>query len=775
MKSNINTISNIYIRTGEAVETDTKFLKQVRGYKALSYIAPIGTTNFNKLTPIQKAEIEQLAPCTSSNNLLCEQTFGAVKDGEDIVWSCRCENIDCSHYSKCISEKYSKKISRIIPNILNSNDTENDDLNANVKKLDFEYLGLTENIVEDESFNQDKIIDIGEVFKEQIEPQDEVLVKEFEESNCEYIPITDQDIITRSLVDEKILVNAGPGTGKTYIVIERLKYILSNKLIKNIEKIVIICYTNSSKKMIQNKIDEKVKDGVFDVSAKNINVTTIDSFATAHLSDIGKSEYKKMNYDQRIEQFNDYYSKDKIDFEYLIIDEIQDFVNHRALMVATILSSINCGCLLLGDKCQAIYDYSSNDTDFSVTSVDFYNLLYKILPQETKKYELTKNVRQLNKLLTLSTNVRNALLTDDFKEIQSVIAREIKPYEIESKTVAKFEPFRSNVNKVAILCRSNGEAEYVSCALHKKLMPHNLITATQSKPAYVEWISTILWDYCEDIITKENFIRRYIDRVRDNMVKANHYFNVLLNFSNPNSKNKFIIKDELSQAMLTKKEIPSELLQINENLITVTTIHKAKGKEFDKVYLIKTPIDNIEEARVLYVATTRAKSELEIIDIKGKPAFNNKYKRTIVERKSYNFTHAIHIAMHDDIDNSSVITGDFYSVTSLQKYISENVKVNDKLDLILKDNKYLIYHVKNTLKNRTEDMILGTLSSQSMVEIKKYTKNYPPRIHDVFVSHIVTVPHNNLNNNIPNQFKESRFSLGLKINGFVKIDWKYGE
>ena len=51
-----------------------------------------------------------------------------------------------------------------------------------------------------------------------------------------------------------------------------------------------------------------------------------------------------------------------------------------------------------------------------------------------------------------------------------------------------------------------------------------------------------------------------------------------------------------------------------ENEVTVSTLHKSKGHEFDCVYMLLNRIDinSIENKRMLYVGMTRARSELYI-------------------------------------------------------------------------------------------------------------------------------------------------------------------
>lgn len=68
-----------------------------------------------------------------------------------------------------------------------------------------------------------------------------------------------------------------------------------------------------------------------------------------------------LSYDERIEDFIrnlQKYPEGLDNLGYLIVDEIQDLVGGvRARMVKAMVERINCGFLLLGDKCQSIFDY----------------------------------------------------------------------------------------------------------------------------------------------------------------------------------------------------------------------------------------------------------------------------------------------------------------------------------------------------------------------------------------------------------------------------------
>src|SRR5690606_13122034 len=68
-----------------------------------------------------------------------------------------------------------------------------------------------------------------------------------------------------------------------------------------------------------------------------------------------------------------------------------------------------------------------------------------------------------------------------------------------------------------------------------------------------------------------------------------------------------------------------DFINIDSETIYVSTIHKAKGKEFDNVFLVLEGFDSYNEEckRQFYVAVTRAKNNLVI-------HYNGSYLRNII-------------------------------------------------------------------------------------------------------------------------------------------------
>lgn len=81
---------------------------------------------------------------------------------------------------------------------------------------------------------------------------------------------TQQKIVDH--VDGALLVNAGPGSGKTRVLIERIKKLL---LIKKRSKILALTFSNLAAEEMKNRLQE---DASIEEYVENVTVGTIHSF-----------------------------------------------------------------------------------------------------------------------------------------------------------------------------------------------------------------------------------------------------------------------------------------------------------------------------------------------------------------------------------------------------------------------------------------------------------------------------------------------------------------
>lgn len=761
-KSNITVTSNIYPRSNRDEKSDPCFVANVHGGVALREMDRrlYGMGNV-KLNEVQRYELGESVTCSHVYNYLQETTHGPLKSERGILWGCRCENVDCKNYSACMPIPLVRTLDSI------------DDLDSLIaSELEFEWLGTIEHV-----FVQPDTVD------EIIETEDEPISQKFTETpviiSDDFERLDSPNTIIEANIDSRILVNAGPGTGKTYTVIERLAYIINSGDV-DLGQVLVLCYTNAARDVILSRLDEKG----LSAEAQQLVICTLDSLAWNNLSEKTDNDLFALGYNGCIQKFNNEFSEEEwSDFEYVIIDELQDLVNERARMTLRILGALQCGYLLLGDKCQAIYDYDCNEAD-SIRSIGFYAALESLFPSTVIRYELVGNKRQSDELSRRSDDFRKTLLLFNIKDANTYFKDEIANFSKNKFTTDMFANL-ANCGTTAILTRNNGEAEWVSTLLHKKNIKHNLLRSVSPRPSLKRWIADIFWDYREPRISREDFIKRYEIRLNLDELAASDAYDALVS-SLPTEvaiHDGYFEVNGINQALRKGQNLSPLLINIPCAELTVSTIHKAKGHEFDHVYLTSgfIPSDNnTEDARVWYVGSTRPKSSLNLLEqlkiYVSKPTQMNRrmltgYKRGRYRTGGTKYCSNIVVGLPQDVDNYSFIGGDLYQALDIQRYLSESVSVNDTVELIKSNDIYHIIHRGN---------IIGALNAEVTADFWSAIRgigswsNLPPRLTDIYISNIVTIIPGRFPSGADAMFKESQFWLGIELTGFAKADWHYG-
>lgn len=767
MKTNITVASNIFNRANDDIRRDPDFLAQVIGRPALQKIKDQFSDSFSgvRLSNWQEQMYREDTGCSKAEN--GEMTHGLVRKDGQVIWQGRCEYSMCARFKSCSETAHYNRAE------IKIHETPERD----IAPLTYEWLGSIDGLFQDEF--------IEEQPQEDITPPEVVItdVKSFVVQD-EFEEIDNPTRIIEADINDNILVNAAPGSGKTYTVIRRLEHIINNHSVDDFSNILVLVYTNAAKNEILARIETGVLNNSLPYSAKSIDVCTFDSLATSYLATL-EAQFTHLDYTGRIKLFNERFLRENFsNFEYVIVDELQDLVNERAKMTLNILSAIQGGYLLLGDKCQAIYDYDCYDVD-KVSSVEFYKRLEVLLPQDVLKFELLGNQRQNNKLAALSGNLRCALLEFDPPDANERIANELEQIAIVD-SVERYD-FQSITKRTAILCRNNGEAEYVSHLLHKKGIQHTLLRSVGQTITLKRFIADCLWDYHGDSrLSRSVFIDRYCARVLDDAASASDAFDALSEAVYDEIKEVIEI-DKLAQVLshLTSK-LTDVLLNDNNSLLTVSTIHKAKGREFDTVFLLdsgfKPTQDNTEEARVWYVGCTRAKSEL--FKLKKTSLLlkrSTTYSPRWVQLKNHRVKWTLRLMSHCrnivlglplDFSEAGFVEGDFYKALGIQEYIAQEVNVGDCLEVELSKGIYQVKHRGSVTGSLSESIFYQLLN---IVRESNPASNAPPYLSSVYVSNIVTITPSKFPDGVSPYFRESKFWLGVELTGFPKIDWSFNQ
>jgi hypothetical protein len=302
----------------------------------------------------------------------------------------------------------------------------------------------------------------------------------------------------------------------------------------------------------------------------------------------------------------------------------------------------------------------------------------------------------------------------------------------------------------------------------------------------------MFWDYCEPQIEKDDFVERYRYRVREDSDEAEERFDNLREICGTQEREfaQTIRMEDLNRVLEPLADVAPSLRCSQSASLTVATVHKAKGREFQKVYFVKSPINaeslNSEEARIRYVAVTRAKQELEVVD-KRKNWFcrhigSGRCLHIETGHKNYKrFTYCGNLAvgLAGDVDPVGFVDESLGDPIEMQNYITREVSIGDKVELLLDKNldldleldlnkekeRYCIYHGGRPI-GRLSDSALRDF--QRAVSATDRGESIPTRLEDVYVANIVTIVLKDFSERVPLRFRESKMWLGVEITGFAK-------
>ena len=519
----------------------------------------------------------------------------------------------------------------------------------------------------------------------------------------------EQKVVITADYRKRILVNAGPGTGKTWTLIERIKEFLNNEEVEP-ENIVVLCFSRAAVRVITERLKLADKNRTINARWRSIDIRTFDSFATwllANLRDAEDDELKELlpddddfenlNYEQRILRAKAIFDNDKYkiladSWQHVIVDEVQDLVGSRAELVLSMLNDLpdSCGFTLLGDSCQAIYDYMSEDDNNVISSSVFRK---KLLENHSNisQVELTHNYRQNDSLTGFANPYRHAILEQN-ADIEAHEAEAVNQkiasafWDMDNLERDSFEKYYAG-KKTGILTRTNAQALLIAQKLLGKNIKHLLRSPNTNVPL-ASWIYQVLTQLSTDAIaTQESFIAMFSKLYPKQAENAQAYWDAVISTQDDNTLTAYSVENLLKGILYKAKDMllfqePGDA----DCNIFVSNVHRSKGLEYDNVVVLSDLLTNGAEEKnhlehkIAYVALTRAKDEITKISMPEKYIYIFKDdSRRCFEQGLYSFG-KIYLA------NFEIQTGDInpfmYAVNKKrQEYIENSIHIGDQMEL----------------------------------------------------------------------------------------------
>lgn len=767
-----------------------------------------------RLTELQEREFRQ----TSMHCIYAypdDYPFGTVLSPNGLKVVCKCLKTDCPLFSKCRPDfnneeldvlQENQKLSIKIQDFSNLSVDQGDHISEESDNKALSEILNKNNNEEADSKNTNAIKESEVISTQKVSDNTS---KNTEENNTDVIQDinfssfikVDQKTIIESSPRERVVVNAGPGTGKTYTLIERIGYLISEELAEP-ENILVLCFSKEAVKVIQNRFEFLDSKGEAPNGWKTVDIRTFDSFATyliswtvENLPEMLPHNYSldAENYEDRIttaisiiENVSDLFEG----YQQIIVDEVQDLVGNRAKLVLSMLRSLpeDCGFTLLGDSCQSLYDYLSQNNSQIMSSSEFYKAIFHAY-KNCKYYSLTENHRQKGKLASMTLPYRDAIISGDINRCEEEAERINEQIQV---TASNLKHFTSQNEKeylkkgtLGILTRTNAQALQISAWLRNADINH-IFQRPSEDHHLAEWIFMVLSDAESDVIDENEFTKIFISYYSRSKDIANVYWQALISGEVDSTNNHHKVEDVLKGIIHNGR---NALLFENPGddmaRITVSNIHRAKGKEFDSVIVLGDVIDamadqdnpNLLEDKVCYVALTRAKNSIEKAEISDQYIYVSKDDDRRCFKAGYRKKYLSHfeVGHTGDVDETS-----FADSMAIQNYIRDQIVVGERLKLIKCKEGFKDYTAYRIVPEDDEKVTLGyTTRSFSCAMIKALQRifdNYhsdlnkylPNILSDIYVDHKITCisEHNKLPGSI--QFGDVQLWMGVSISGFAQ-------
>ncbi|MEU6794983.1 ATP-dependent helicase [Nonomuraea wenchangensis] len=440
----------------------------------------------------------------------------------------------------------------------------------------------------------------------------------------------EQRAVVEQPADALTLVTAQAGAGKTHTLVRRLDRLVAEEDVSAGE-ILVLTFSRAAVRELKNRLSR------YGEAARNVRAQTFDSWALDLLRQVdAQGGWLDKSFDARIKGAQEVIEKglaDELyedDLRHVVIDEVQDLVGARRDLVETLLERYDCGFTVVGDPAQSIYGFTvENPEEREGETNRFFDWLRITFGEELTELSLTENFRARTREAQVACHFGARLRTlaesgdvngeAHYTELRHVLA--------DVMDFGDFDAFAADAltgyaGTTAILCRYNGQALVVSERLHALGVPHRLQRSAQDRVAPA-WLGLLMARCDASSLSRERFDELISGLPLPDDSQTDSLWRLLQRTGSGRGSDRFLDLARLRSALAAGR-LPDELTAQPPAQLVVSSFHRAKGLEFDRVLVVdpgplrvadsnkrkKVDQNPAEEARLLYVAMTRPRDEL---------------------------------------------------------------------------------------------------------------------------------------------------------------------
>jgi ATP-dependent DNA helicase RecQ len=408
-----------------------------------------------------------------------------------------------------------------------------------------------------------------------------------------------------------IVVAAGPGSGKTRILVHKLASLLFMEDVKH-EQLLMVTFSRAAATEFKKRLIELIGN-----AANFVDIKTFHSYCFDLQGKIGSIDKSDLIIKSTIEKIKtNEIELSQITKTVLVIDEAQDMnADEFALINLLMEKNEEMRVIDVGDDDQNIFAYRGSDSKY---------LEQFIRENKAVTYELTENYRSKNNLVQFTNafvkKIQHRLKVTPIYANQSGNGNiRVIHYKNNNLITPLVNGILSTglAGTTCILTITNDEAFQITGLLIINGFRAKLIQSSDSFNLYnlceIRYFLKELRSEGEVIVINDELwakAKRELERSFSRSSKLELCKSIIHDFEATNTKKKYLSDLEV---FIRESKLEDFFTETGE-IIFVSTIHKSKGKEFDNVFLL---LDNFnptsdEAKRQLYVAMTRAKQNLTI-------------------------------------------------------------------------------------------------------------------------------------------------------------------
>lgn len=407
-----------------------------------------------------------------------------------------------------------------------------------------------------------------------------------------------------------IVVAAGPGSGKTRVLVHKLASLLLLEDVKH-EQLLMLTFSRAAATEFKQRLM-----GLIGNAAHFVEIKTFHSYAFDLLGRIGNLEDAKDVVGRATRMISEgEVEPNRIGKTVLVVDEAQDMSSEEFALVRALMSvNEEMRVIAVGDDDQNIYEFRGSDS----------NYMRQLLADDKSTFvEMTENYRSTQHVVAFANafvkgihnRMKQTPILSMSKDEGTVVVTHHASHIMFQRVVSDLLRQR-NSGTISVLTHTNEEAVILVALLRRHGLRSKLI---QSMDGFRFWnmaevrlfLKYIERDTHTPIITDEVW----------NEAKRKTFQAYATSSSLPYLKRCIELFEKINKAKyltdfkeLVFESTTEDFCDTSDADVVVSTIHKSKGCEFDDVYMLVSQPQHVtdSEMRRYYVGMTRARKRLFI-------------------------------------------------------------------------------------------------------------------------------------------------------------------